>query len=42
MEASEAAKNALENVLEVRSDERILIVCDEEKMEVGEAFAVGA
>jgi len=42
LEASEAAKNALENVLEARSDERILIVCDEEKSKVGEAFAVGA
>ncbi|HDQ05827.1 MAG TPA: hypothetical protein ENN36_03780 [Candidatus Bathyarchaeota archaeon] len=42
MEAWEAAKNALENVLEAVGDERILIVCDEEKAEVGEAFATGA
>ncbi|MCK4885047.1 aminopeptidase [Candidatus Bathyarchaeota archaeon] len=42
MEASEASKNALENVLEASSGERILIVCDERKTEVGEAFARGA
>ena len=42
MEASEAAKNALENVLEASIGEAILIVCDEEKAEVGEAFADGA
>jgi len=35
LEASEAAKNALENVLEASSGERILIVCDDEKTEVG-------
>ena len=42
MKASEAAKNALENVLEASSSEKILIVCDDEKTEVGEAFATGA
>ena len=42
MNASEAAKNALENVLEARNGETILIICDEEKVEVGEAFAKGA
>jgi aminopeptidase len=42
LEAWEATKNALENVLEASSGERILIVCDEEKAEVGEAFANGA
>jgi len=42
LKASEAAKNALENVLEARKGERILIICDEEKAQVGEAFAVGA
>ncbi|MHC3129811.1 MAG: hypothetical protein IBV52_07020 [Candidatus Bathyarchaeota archaeon] len=42
MEASEASKNALENVLEASSGERILIFCDDEKTEVGEAFATGA
>jgi len=42
LEAWEASKNALENVLEASSGERILIICDEEKAEVGEAFATGA
>ena len=42
MEAWEASKNALENVLEARSDEKILIICDKEKAEIGEAFAKGA
>ena len=42
LEAWEASKNALENVLESTSGERILIICDEEKTEVGEAFATGA
>ena len=42
LEAWEASKNALENVLEASSSERILIICDEEKAEVGEAFANGA
>ena len=42
LEASEAAKNALKNVLEASKDERILIVCDEEKKQIGEAFANGA
>lgn len=42
LEAWEATKNALENVLEASSSEGILIVCDEEKAEVGEAFATGA
>ena len=42
MEASKAAKNGLENVLEASSGERILIICDEEKRLVGEAFANGA
>jgi aminopeptidase len=42
LEASEASKNALENVLETSSGERILIVCDDKKTEVGEAFATGA
>jgi len=42
LEASEAAKNALKNVLEASSNERILIICDEEKRRVGEAFANGA
>jgi len=42
MEASEAAKNALENVLEASNGERIVIVCDDKKTDVGEAFATGA
>ncbi len=42
MEAWEAAKNALENVLEAVTGESIFIVCDDEKLEVGKAFADGA
>ena len=42
MEAKEAAKNALKTVLEASSGERILIICDEEKRLVGEAFVNGA
>jgi len=42
MEAWEAAKNALENVLEAVAGESILIVCDDERIEVGKAFANGA
>jgi leucyl aminopeptidase (aminopeptidase T) len=42
MEAWKAARNALENVLEAVAGESILIVCDDEKLEVGRAFADGA
>jgi leucyl aminopeptidase (aminopeptidase T) len=42
LEASDAAKNALKNVLEASCNEKILIICDKEKIEVGEAFATGA
>jgi len=42
MEASKAAKNALENVLEAVAGESILIVCDDEKLKAGKAFANGA
>jgi leucyl aminopeptidase (aminopeptidase T) len=42
LEAWEAARNALENVLETVAGENILIVCDDEKTEVGKAFASGA
>ena len=42
MDAAEAAKNALESVLEARKGETILIICDEEKAEIGEAFGKGA
>jgi leucyl aminopeptidase (aminopeptidase T) len=40
--ASDATKNALQQVIEARSAERIIIVCDEAKKEVGDAFANGA
>jgi len=42
MKAWEAARNALENVLEAVAGESILIVCDDEKLEIGKAFAEGA
>ncbi len=42
LEAWEAAKNALENVLEAVTGESILIVCDHEKARVGKAFANGS
>ena len=42
MKPSEAAANALRCVLEVVPSERLLIICDEEKLGVGEAFAQGA
>jgi len=42
LEAWEAARNALENVLETVAGESIFIVCDEEKRDVGAAFAEGA
>jgi len=42
MRAWEAAKNALECVLEVIPGERVVIFCDDEKAEVGRAFADGA
>jgi len=42
MEAWEAAKNALECVLEAVHGESIVIVCDDEKREIGKAFADGA
>ena len=42
MKATKAAKNALENVLEACNNERILIVCDEEKTQIGDTFASGA
>jgi hypothetical protein len=40
--AWEAAKSALENVFEAVSGESVLIVCDDEKVEVGEAFTKGS
>jgi leucyl aminopeptidase (aminopeptidase T) len=42
LEAWEASKNALENVLEASSGERIRIICDYVKAQVGEAFETGA
>lgn len=42
MDACEASRNALKNVLKAIGDERILIICDDKKSDVGEAFATGA
>jgi leucyl aminopeptidase (aminopeptidase T) len=42
LEASEAAKNALKLVLEASTNERLLVVCDKQKREIGEAFTNGA
>ncbi|MGD0159030.1 MAG: aminopeptidase [Candidatus Bathyarchaeia archaeon] len=42
MEAAEAARNALECVLEAKKGEAITIFCDDEKMDVCEPFSIGA
>ena len=42
LEARKAARNALESVLEASSGEKIMIICDVEKIGVGEAFEAGA
>jgi leucyl aminopeptidase (aminopeptidase T) len=42
MEAIEAARNALECVLEAKKGENIVIFCDDEKMNVCEPFSLGA
>ena len=42
MEAWEAAKNALKCVLEAEKEDSIVIFCDDEKINIGEAFAAGA
>ncbi len=42
MEAAEAARNALECVLEAKKGETIMIFCDDEKMDVCEPFSIGA
>jgi len=42
MEASEAAKNALQSVLEAKETESIVIFCDDVKAEIGKAFEKGA
>jgi leucyl aminopeptidase (aminopeptidase T) len=42
MKAYIAAQNALKNVLEAEPGENILIICDDELKEIGDAFARGA
>lgn len=42
MKAYVAAQNALKNVLEAESGERILIICDDKLRDIGDAFAHGA
>ncbi len=42
MEAWESTRNALECVLEAIPGESIVIICDDEKKEIGKAFADGA
>jgi leucyl aminopeptidase (aminopeptidase T) len=42
MKAYIAAQNALKNVLEAEPGENILIICDDELKEIGDAFAHGA
>ena len=42
MDAWEAAKNALECVLEAKRNESVVVFCDYEKINVGKAFANGA
>ncbi len=42
MDAWKAARNALECVLEAKKGQSIVIFCDDEKMDVGKAFANGA
>ena len=42
MDPKIAAANALESVLEARAGESILIVCDDSRKEIGQAFAEGA
>jgi aminopeptidase len=42
MEAWEAAKNALECVLEAQEGENLVVFCDDEKIDIGEVFAAGA
>jgi hypothetical protein len=41
MEPHIAALNALKNVLEILPNERVVIICDKEKADIGEAFARG-
>jgi leucyl aminopeptidase (aminopeptidase T) len=42
MDAAEAAKNALEYVVEAKKGDSLVIFCDDEKMDVGEPFCTGA
>lgn len=42
MDAKEAAKNALVNVLEASFGEKVMIICDEDLSEIGSSFAQGA
>jgi len=42
LNAWEAGKNALDKVLEAVAGESVVIVCDDEKREIGKAFADGA
>jgi leucyl aminopeptidase (aminopeptidase T) len=42
LNATEAARNALEHVLKAKKGESIAILCDDVKNEIGEAFAKGA
>ena len=42
MDPVEAAKNALECVLEAKRDENIVIFCDDEQMDICQPFAIGA
>jgi hypothetical protein len=42
MDAIEAAKNALECVMDVKKDESIVVFCDDEKMNICEPFVIGA
>lgn len=41
MDVSVAAKNALKCVLEANVNERLVVICDEEKTKIGEAFTRG-
>ena len=42
MDAKTSAKNALKNVLEACAGENIIVICDEERLDVGRPFAEGA
>ncbi len=42
MDATQAAQNALECVLEAKAGEKLIIFCDDTRAEIGEAFEAGA